>query len=145
MSLPDEIRQQFRAWGKQGGETRSRRMDPKRRSAQARGAALHRWNRARFGDHSFEHLGLPGGEIIDQGLADLAEEIDTPEALLVSLAAPRLRREGVSLPATVFDDPESRLYRSLAISSPGLAHARYLALLRQAASFADACRSRRAR
>ncbi len=89
--------------------------------------------------------------MIDKGLDDLAAERETPESLLVSLAAPRLRREGVPLPATLLSDADRRLYRLLERVHGGLAHARFLARLRQAQSFADACRharterSRRAR
>ncbi len=57
--------------------------------------------------------------------------------MLVSLAASRLRREGVPI-GQVHSDPEDRLYDLLARSSD-LAHARYGAYLRQATSFADAC------
>ena len=61
------------------------------------------------------------------------------ESLLVSLAAPRLKREGVPLPRDVFKDADERLYRLLERDDAGLAHARYLACLRQAESFANAC------
>lgn len=55
------------------------------------------------------------------------------------MAAPRLRREGVPLRET-HPDPEERLYTLLSRTEGDLAHARYSALLRQAVSFADACR-----
>lgn len=105
----------------------------------ARQAAVRRWIQARFGARSFEALGLPGGEIIDAGLSALAAGEETAESLLVSLAAPRLRREGVPLPRTRWPDADLRLYRLLERTDEGLAHARYLAYLRQVASFADAC------
>lgn len=101
-------------------------------------AAIRRWIRSRFGAPSFEALGLPGGQAIDTGLADLAAGEETAESLLVSLAAPRLRREGVPLPSNVWRDADIRLYRLLERTGD-LAHARYLAYLRQASSFADAC------
>jgi hypothetical protein len=82
-------------------------------------------------------LGLPGGEFVDAGLADLAAERVTAASLLVSLAAPRLEREGVHV-GTVQTDPEMRLYRLLSETEGGLAYARYNALLRQIVSFADA-------
>jgi hypothetical protein len=115
-------------------------MTPAARQQVARGAALRRWTRARFGDSSFAALGLPGGEILDAGLGDLASGTETAESLLVCIAAPRLRREGVPLPAAGLPEPEDRLYSLLARIDGDLAHARYLAYLRQAASFADACR-----
>jgi len=93
----------------------------------------------RFGDPSFAALGLPGGAMIDKGLDDLAAGRETPDSLAISLAAPRLRREGVPLPEARLPDAERRLYRLLEKVHGELAHARYLAHLRQVASFADAC------
>jgi hypothetical protein len=113
-------------------------MSPEARRAVARKAAIRRWIRVRFGAPGFQALGLPGGEIIDAGLASLAAGDETVESLLVSLAAPRLRREGVPLPRDVAPDADVRLYRMLERKAGDLAHARYLAYLRQAASFADA-------
>jgi hypothetical protein len=77
--------------------------------------------------------------MIDRGLADLADGRETAESLLVSLASSRLRREGVPLPRLGDPDADRRLYRRLEASEGDLAHARYLALRRQVASFADAC------
>jgi hypothetical protein len=118
-------------------------MSPEARRAVARHAAIRRWVRVRFGAPRFEDLGLPGGGIIDRGLAALAAGEVSAESLVVSLAAPRLRREGVPLPRDVLPDADRRLYRLLEQTSGDLAHARYLAYLRQAASFADACRTAR--
>ncbi len=103
-------------------------------------AAIHRWTRVRFGSPSFAALGLPGGAMVDAGLEDLAAGQVTVESLLVSLAAPRLRREGVPVPAETLSEPESRLWRLLSGTERGLAHARYLAHLRQMTSFTDSCR-----
>jgi len=114
-------------------------MNPEARRMVARKAATRRWIRARFGAPGFQALGLPGGEAVDAGLAALARGDESIESLLVSLAAPRLRREGVPLPRDVFADADVRLYRLLEQNGGDLAHARYLAYLRQAASFADAC------
>ncbi len=108
----------------------------------ARRAGIARWLRERFGASRFADLGLPGGEIVDKGFADLAGGRVTAESLAVSIAMPRLRREGLPrLPALA--DPEERLYHLLSRRSEGLAHARYGAFLRQMSSFADACRVRR--
>lgn len=82
--------------------------------------------------------------IVDTGLADLADGTISPESLAVSLAAPRLRREGVPV-GSVHDDPEDRLYDMLSAATGDLAHARYAAYLEQIASFADACRFARLR
>ena len=142
MDLPDEVRKEFRRYGRKGGQKRARALTPAAKKAVARRAAVARWTRARFGASSFAALGLPGGDIVDSGLADLAAGETTVESSLVSLAAPRLRREGVPL-AEVQPDPEDRLYALLCESAGDLAHARYTACLRQIASFADACRRAR--
>ena len=140
--LPDEVRESFRKYGRAGGRARAARLTPERRSQVARRAAVARWIRERFGAARFEALGLPGGDIVDAGLDDLAMGKATEESFAVSLAAPRLRREGIPVGATLAD-PESRLYASLAAANPDLAHARYGAWLRRMVSFADACRSAR--
>lgn len=120
-------------------------MPQEARSAIACRAAIRRWLRVRFGADSFQALGLPGGEIVDAGLADLAAGRETVASLLVSEAAPRLRREGVPVPRRLLPDARERLYRELERRSAGLAHARFTAHLRQVASFADACAALRRR
>lgn len=140
MRLPKGVRSQFQRQGRRGGNARARRLTPEARKSIARQAALRRWIRDRFGSPSFTALGLPGGEMIDQGLDDLTAGRETAESLVVSLAAPRLRREGVPLPQALLPDADRRLYRLLEKAHGDLAHARYLARLRQVASFADACR-----
>jgi len=138
MELSDEVRELFRRYGREGGRERARRMQPAARRAAARRAATARWIRERFGATDFKSRGLPGGDLVDAGLAALAEGRTTRESLAVSLAAPRLRREGV--PITLFEsDPERRLYELLASTEGNLAHARYGACLRRLVSFADAC------
>ena len=112
MRLPRTIRSRFQRYGRDGGRTRAARMTPEARTAVACRAAVTRWTRQRFGASSFAALGLPGGEIVDAGLADLAVGKETVGSLLVSLAAPRLRREGVPV-VRVLADPEERLYRML--------------------------------
>jgi hypothetical protein len=139
MRLPRSVRERFLAYGRAGGRARAERMSPQAQRTVARRAAVQRWIRVRFGAPSFEILGLPGGKIIDTGLAALAADQETTESLLVCLAAPRLRREGVPLPCNLWPDADLRLYRRLERTDEDLAHARYLAYLRQAASFADAC------
>ncbi|HCL30237.1 MAG TPA: hypothetical protein DIC52_17625 [Candidatus Latescibacteria bacterium] len=139
MKLPGSIRERFQAYGRQGGRERAARMSPELRKAVARNAAIRRWTKVRFGVSSFALSGLPGGDAIDAGLVDLAAGRESVESLVVSLAAPRLRREGVPVPRNPIADANSRLYRLLEKSDGELAHARYNAWLRQAASFADAC------
>lgn len=139
MNLPRSVQEKFRRFGKAGGQTRAARLSPTARRAIAQKAALRRWIRVRFGETSFEVLELPGGDLVDQGLDDLAAGKETAVSLLVSLAAPRLRREKVPIPAALPADPDSKLYRLLSATEGDLAHARYLAHLEQIASFADAC------
>jgi hypothetical protein len=138
MELPEEVRERFRRHGRVGGRARAARMSPEQRKVIARRAAATRWVRERFGAASFEALGLPGGDLIDRGLADLAAGKATRESLLVSLAAPRLRREGVPVGMTL-DNPDERLYELLEAADAELAHVRYGAYLRRVVSFADAC------
>ncbi len=76
--------------------------------------------------------------MVDEGLADLASGRTSAASLLVSLAAPRLRREGVPVTATQ-PEPELQLYRLLSSTEGDLAYARYNAHLRLIVSFADAC------
>lgn len=146
MKLPEEVRRRFARYGRQGGKARAAMLSADARRSTARRAASSRWIRERFGASSFAALGLPGGDIVDTGLADLASGIVSPESLVVSLAAPRLRREGVPVPSgSVHADPEDRLYDVLASAKGDLAHARYAAYLQQVSSFADACRFARRR
>ena len=139
MELPDEIRERFRRYGQAGGRRRAERMTSADRRAVARRAATARWTRERFRASSFDELGLPGGDLVDAGLDALAAGRVTAEALAVSLAAPRLRREGVPV-GSVLDDPERRLFELLSQRDGDLAHARYNAFLRRLVSFADSCR-----
>ena len=83
---------------------------------------------------------LPGADLVERGLNDLARGSETVEALLVSIAAPRLRSLGFAVPTT-FDDAELRLYRRLASEFGDGAHSRYNALIRRVVSFqrAAAC------
>ena len=139
MKLPNDIRKRFIDYGRQGGNARAARLSADTRRATARRAATSRWTSERFGASSFAVLGLPGGDIVDTGLADLADGTISAESLVVSLAAPRLRREGVPV-GPVQTDPENRLYELLSAAMGDLAHARYAAHLQQIESFADACR-----
>ena len=80
---------------------------------------------------------LPGGDLVAKGLEDLAASKETVEALLVSIATPRLRQRGV-LVSNPLPDPERRLYQRLAQEDPDSAHSRYNALLRRLTSFESA-------
>lgn len=78
---------------------------------------------------------LPGYELIDAGVRDLAAGRHTPPALLVAIGAERLRRAGVAVPEAAIADPEHELYAMLAREDADSAHSRYNALIRQLVSF----------
>lgn len=80
---------------------------------------------------------LPGGDLVQKGLRDLERGEETVEALLVSIAAPRLRASRVAVPAPL-PAPEHRLYEKLARVDPDSAHSRYNALLRRLTGFESA-------
>ncbi len=82
----------------------------------------------------FPLAGLPGADLVERGLADLARGRESPEALLVAIGAPRLRRLGFDIGQTP-PSPEARLYDLLAQDDPDAAHGRYNALLRRLVSF----------
>jgi hypothetical protein len=90
-----------------------------------------------------ETAGLPGAELIEEGLRDLAAGRETAAALIVLIGAPRLRRLGLGVPdpprawaAPPSDpSPEHRLYAQLAEQDSDSAHSRYNALIRTLVSF----------
>ena len=81
---------------------------------------------------------FPGGDLVQEGLADLARGVESVPALLVSIGAPRLRRIGLPVPEAVIPSPEHRLYERLAENDPDSAHSRYNALVRRLVSFENA-------
>ncbi|MBX3470795.1 MAG: hypothetical protein KF878_28340 [Planctomycetes bacterium] len=81
--------------------------------------------------------GLPGHDLVRDGLADLARGEETVAALLVSIGAPRLRRLGFDVSSPIAD-PERRLYLLLAREDQDSAHGRYNALVRRLVSFEQA-------
>jgi hypothetical protein len=84
---------------------------------------------------------LPGGELVEKGLADLALGRETVESLLVLIGAPRLTSLNVELPrreatlGALQGFPEHRLYELLAQQHQDSAHGRYNALVRRLVSF----------
>lgn len=78
---------------------------------------------------------LPGGDLVAQGLRDLAAGQESDEALLVLVGSPRLRSLGIKVPASRLQDPEHRLYERLARTDSDSAHSRYNALIRRLVSF----------
>lgn len=85
---------------------------------------------------------LPGAERVLPGLADLLAGRETVEALLVEIAAPRLRRLGLAIPVRDDLEPERRLYALLAAANPNDVHGRYNALLRRLIAFSQALEGR---
>jgi hypothetical protein len=77
---------------------------------------------------------LPGDDLVEKGIEDLARGVESLESLLVSIGAPRLRRLGLDLP-TPFASPEHRLYELLRSEHGDAAHSRYNALVRRLVSF----------
>lgn len=77
---------------------------------------------------------FPGGDLVAEGIADLAHGRETAAALLVSIGAPRLGRCGLAVGAP-FDEPEHRLYALLSREGSDAAHSRYNALVRRLVSF----------
>jgi hypothetical protein len=83
------------------------------------------------------HTDLPGYELVSAGLDDLASGRETESALLVAMAAPRLRAIGIDVPQGGGEQPSHRLYELLTESDEG-AHSRYNALVARVVSFARA-------
>ena len=87
--------------------------------------------------------GLPGADLVVDGVADLRAGKDTTSAALVRMAAPRLREIGISVPQRASRQPSShRLYELLSQDDPAGAYGRYNALLGRMASFGSAAEQR---
>lgn len=92
---------------------------------------------------------LPGGELIEEGLRDLAAGRESDAAWLVLIGAPRLGQLGIAVPETpaawlmppADPSPEHRLYARLVQVHADAAHSKYNALIRALVSFerARAC------
>ena len=82
-------------------------------------------------------LRLPGAELIEQGLRDLALGHETEASLLVSIGAPRLAAFGLAVP-TPLADPEEGLYRWLRQRCGNGAHSQFNALARRLVSYEGA-------
>lgn len=78
---------------------------------------------------------LPGAELIEAGLLDLAAGRRSEAALLVLIGAPRLRGLGLAIEASPVDHPEHELYFLLHRVDPDTAHGPYNSLLRRLVSF----------
>ena len=84
--------------------------------------------------HGLDLRSLPGGDLVEAGLRDLAKRLLSDESLLVSIGRPRLVSLGLDVPSG-FDDPEHRLYGRLSERFGDAAHGRYNALVRRLVSF----------
>jgi hypothetical protein len=91
--------------------------------------------------------GLPGADLVTEGIADLRNERDTAPAALVRMASQRLRALGLEVPMVIWgDEPASHhLYDLLAAEDSRGAHSRYNALVRRMVSFARAAEHARTR
>jgi hypothetical protein len=82
--------------------------------------------------------GLPGGALIQEGLADHRAGLQTIAACLVRIASPRLSRAGLIHPEATDDEGvELELYQLLS-GEGGRAYSRYNSLLRELLSFEHA-------
>ena len=87
------------------------------------------------GDQS--HPMLPGEELVQEGLADLAHDRITDLSLLVLIAAPRLKRLGIEIPDRPHSKPyEHELYDRLEERLGAGAHSYYNSLIRRIVSYA---------
>jgi hypothetical protein len=136
--MNDLVRRHMAEIGRRGG-TRSRRaLSP----AQARAMVVSREAKRAVREFERSTLGssasdLPGVEIVRTGLRDLSRRESSIDALLVSIAAPRLRQLGVRVPEGLAN-PEEALFDRLVERYGDGAHSRYNALIRQVVSFARA-------
>ena len=89
--------------------------------------------------HANPELLLPGEELVAAGLSDLLQGRETEDALLVLIAAPRLRRLGLHIPERTSPLPfEHQLYAHLAERLGTAAHSHYNGLIRRMVSYARA-------
>ena len=80
---------------------------------------------------------LPGFDLVSKGTDDLARGTVSREALLVSIAAGRLREGGIPVPPReqLPAEPELQLYRLLCRERPEDAYLLYSSLLERLISF----------
>ena len=87
---------------------------------------------------------LPGADLVGAGLEDLKHSRHTTHAMLVAMAAPRLRACGIDVPETGVTQPSHELYDLLAKEAPNGAHSRYNALTARMVSYIRAAERARA-
>jgi hypothetical protein len=140
--MDDATRRFLADIGRKGGQRSRRTLAPEQ--ARAMVAAREARRRVRLGMAAgipacliTATPAVPGCDLVAAGLADLSAGRESPPALLVSMAAPRLQQLGIPVP-TPLADPEERLYLRLAAQHGDAAHGRYNALVREMVSFARA-------
>ena len=86
----------------------------------------------------YEHL--PGGEILTAGLRDLQAGVNSVEALLVLVGAPRLTRCGIVVPRPIPTSamPEHDLFKVLSAEHGQEAYRHYRSLMRRLVSLEQA-------
>ena len=92
--------------------------------------------------HNIDFAGLPGEDLIRQGLEDLAAGRESVGALLVQIGAPRLRLLNIPLLATNGGDADRRLYQMVSATHGAEAHSQFNSLIRQLVSFERALERR---
>jgi hypothetical protein len=89
--------------------------------------------------HTTLDSSLPGADLVRQGLEDLAAGRETDCALLLQIAAPRLRSLGIPIGEPTNPLPCTHvLYNRLATRLGPDAHSYYNSLIRRIVSFAHA-------
>lgn len=87
---------------------------------------------------------LPGADLVSRGLRDALAGTSSAEALLVEIAALRLRALGIAVPSSSGEgDAEIRLYQWLGRSGVADPYGQYNSLLRRLTSFVRALEQRR--
>lgn len=84
--------------------------------------------------------GLPGADILIEGLRDMDRGVESIASLPVAIGGPRLRRLGIAVPPSAAH-PEHRFYSRLRGAHGDAAHSRYNALIRRLVSFERALES----
>lgn len=138
------INSYLRNIGRKGGLARAKNLDSQKRSAQARMAVMTRWMNKRFGVDHFEQMGLPGWEIVDAGLHDIANgRLTSINALVVAEARPKLRSLGVPVPSVSGKISNGRilLYKKMGKLHGAMGYVRFCALLKRVDSFNNALAS----
>jgi hypothetical protein len=122
--------------GRRGGIRSRRTLTAEQAQAMVRIREARRAARE-FSSSPLASAEVPGSELIGAGLRDLADRRESDAALLVSMAAPRLRLLGLRVPV-VLRDPEARLFVRLAELHGDAAHTRYNAAVRRVVAFQHA-------